>query len=103
MSNIVGSNWIWKDFYYGQHNSEIKQTNPHNKTLVAQYFVGEIGLQKKVHESRVNFEKEVAQIIEKLYPDSKIKESVSNIGGKELPGEIDVMCCCKYDNDILLL
>lgn len=52
-------------------------------------------VQKEVHESRLFFEREVAKEIKRIYPESKIKESVVKIGEKELPGEIDVMCLYK--------
>ena len=49
-------------------------------------------IQKKVHEDRRYFENEVVEEIKKLSLNIKIKRSVTNVCGEELPGEIDIIC-----------
>lgn len=58
-------------------------------------------IQKKAHENRICFEKQVAEKIKKLYSNIFVKESITNLCGKELPGQIDVLCL--YQNVIYVL
>ncbi|MDE7445015.1 MAG: hypothetical protein K2N15_04815, partial [Lachnospiraceae bacterium] len=49
-------------------------------------------VQKVIDRNRRLFEKEVADSIIRLYPESKVLWSVKKIAGVTMPGEIDVMC-----------